>query len=136
MRRFFLLIVLAATICSCVRPSSTETFIPVDGADFGMYRYELDLTDSLATYDLSFYTRVDGAVPGMLCLDVTWTSPVGDTFGETVYMHTGDSNGACEAYRTGVSPRMAGIWKLDVNIPDAPEGLRGLGLVCKRNGTR
>lgn len=140
MRRALMTIAAAAlvlSLCRCSRPTETEAFIKAADAAGGAYSFQLPLEDSLATYDISFYTRVDSPAGrrsgGSLELNVLWVSPSGERAGETVYM---DTSKLLEAYRTGVSPLEPGLWTLKVQVKDPPEGFRGLGVVCKENGTR
>ena len=125
------------SLCCCSRPTEMEVFVKSADAVGGVYSFELPLEDSLATYDLSFYTRVDAPVghrpQGSVALDVRWESPSGETADETVHM---DASKQIEAYRSGVSPLEPGVWTLKVQVVNPPEGLRGLGVVCKENGTR
>lgn len=125
------------SLCCCSRPTEMEVFVKSADAVGGVYSFELPLEDSLATYDLSFYTRVDAPAGrrsgGSLELNVLWVSPSGERAGETVHM---DAAKLLETYRTGVSPLEPGVWTLKVQVVNPPEGLRGLGLVCKENGTR
>ena len=120
---------------ACSRPSSTETFIPAPGP----YEFALDLSDSTAVWDLSFYTRVDAAdAPSELELSATWTSPSAATFSETVYLPLSAgtsffSQEACVPYRSAVAPAERGLWTLTVTVPLPPPGLRGVGLVVARS---
>lgn len=135
-----LLAVLSLTACS--RPESYEEFIQVDDSIRGRYEFELDMSDSLEVYDVSFYTRVDrGKIYSVnelppLEIKVIWESPSGRVYDETVYMSSGDSRGVREKYRTGIEPYERGIWKLCVIPDDPPKGFRGLGIVFERYGTR
>lgn len=140
MRRALLTVAAAAlvlSLCRCSRPTETEVFIKAADAVGGVYSFDLPLEDSLSTYDVSFYTRVDAPAGrrsgGSLELNVLWVSPSGERAGETVHMDTAK---LLETYRTGVSPLEPGVWTLKVKVKDPPEGLRGLGVVCKENGTR
>ena len=140
MRRALGMIAAAAlvlSLCCCSRPTEREIFVKAVNAVGNVYSFELPMEDSLATYDLSFYTRIDSPVSrraaGSLELDVRWESPSGEAADETVYM---DVTSQVETYRSGVSPLEPGVWTLKVQVVNPPEGLRGLGLVCKENGTR
>ena len=54
MRFFFPLFLIL--IVSCTRPSSYEQFVRVEDAADGVYEFAVEMADSAATYDLSFYT--------------------------------------------------------------------------------
>ena len=131
--RFILFALLLAASCS--QPSSTETFIPAPGP----YEFAVDLSDSVAVWDLSLYTRVDAVRDTLpeLKLTATWTSPSAQSFSETVYLPLSGgtsffSREACVPYRTAVAPLERGCWTLTVTLPSPPSGLRGLGLVVAR----
>ncbi len=126
---------------SCSEPASVERFIRADEAVNGVYVFQLDMTDSLAFYDLSLYTSVDAPLLGAgpekaaLALEVSLYGP-GTALSETVYLPCGDRKGSCRLYRTGVRPSSPGIWNLSLRPVDPPSGLRGLGVICSRHGTR
>ena len=152
---FFALLLLPFLLLplSC-RPSSYEQFVRADQTEDGRYVFALDLSDSAATYDISLYTRVDAPLlqaerpAGQLGLEVEWTLPdlsQGDTppewpatreftprLTETVYLPYGTRAGSSQLYRSGIKPEPAGEWLLAVRPIDAPEGLRGIGIICKR----
>ncbi|MBQ3711856.1 MAG: hypothetical protein II891_05615 [Bacteroidales bacterium] len=132
------------------RPASYEQFIRADQAQDGDYIFQLDLSDSTATYDLSLYTRVDPALMAAatpsaeLALQVCWLYPAVEaasdsacfakpTMSETVYLPYGAAGGTVQLYRSGVKPSPAGEWRLTVTPMAPPAGLRGLGIICKRN---
>ena len=143
MKRFaFLTAAILLCMLSCREPSSVENF--VKGAE-GPYSFDVDMSDSTRTYDIWIYTRTDSRpalvkdVSG-IPLDITWTSPGGKTFSETVYMPLRDSvrhffysSETSRPYRTGVVPIEPGIWKMEVSIPDSAriKGFRGLGVRVK-----
>ena len=129
-------VVCIAAVC-CSRPPSTENFIRIDGSEGGIYSFDLDLSDSLCTYDISFYTalgRQDAfrlRRDGVTCvpMHVVWSRDTA-SFEETVYL---DATEVVTPYRSGVSMVSPGIWKLDVRPVDIPRGFRGIGVICKRN---
>lgn len=143
----------AALFTACDEPESYEQFvkapegkgIAADNLAF-FAEFEFPMKDASKSYDLSFYTRVDlpAAVTLQLLdpmrLDVEWFSPAcadSAAFAETVYLDGGMERGVVKTYRTAVSPRPVGNWKIKVCIPETPRGFRGLGMICKRNdGTR
>ena len=130
MKNLLLILSAALLLSACREPASVETFIPGKGP----YEFTLDMADTTVVYNLDFYTRVDAlsgqAIPSETQLVVRWTSPSDSLFTETVYLPLAAQ--VYEPYRAGVSPVEAGIWKLKVSAPSAPEGLRGLGLVLTK----
>lgn len=202
MLRIILPVTLLLLAAGC-RPASYEQFIRADQAQDGEYVFALDLSDSTATYDLSFYTRVDPALMAAatpsaeLALQVCWLAPqpsVGEAvppsgvrpsdsphhssgavppkrgnpgspascrslgcprgwhvpqgerlpdstalsclavpeMSEIVYLPFGAEAGSVKLYRSGVNPAPAGEWHLSVTPIAPPEGLRGIGIICKR----
>lgn len=145
----------AAAGVSCSRPVSYEKFISVENKEAnGLYRYTLDLSDSLCTYDVSFYSRIDVNVmketlPRDFSMMVTWTAPSGQRFRETVYFGISDASAGSDSYsrqyvkpyRKSLVPIEFGTWEMEVLVNSGAEvpGFRGLGIVCKKNlphGTR
>lgn len=138
-----LLAVLLAAACR--EPSVREDFVPGSGP----YIFQVDMSDTTRTYDFTFYTRLDGR-PHLLenvvdmPLDIQWISPSEEVYGETVWLPLTDpaatyySRQIRHLYRSGVVPSVPGIWALSVSVPDTLQipGLRGLGLIQRRNGTR
>lgn len=140
---------------SCVRPDSVEQYVGIEQREpNGIYRYSLDLSDSLATYDITFYSRIDAgrqrmAEIGDFPLMVTWTSPSGQRYRETVFFNVRDkAHGSSfytsqyrKPYRTGLVPVESGVWDLTVHVNAGNEvpGFRGLGVICRKSlphGTR
>ena len=144
--------VLAAAALSCARPDSVEQYVGAEQREpNGLYRYSIDLSDSTATYDISFYTRIDAGKQRMATvkdfpLMVTWTSPSGQRYRETVYFTVGDEARGSnyytrqyrKTYRTGLVPVESGVWDMTVHVNSGNDihGFRGLGVICKKNGTR
>ena len=126
-------------VTGCREPMSVERFVKGEGP----YTFFVDLSDSTATYDFDFYTRVDAPLDSLrrmqaLPLTVTWTSPSFRVFREEVYLPlegqtTFFSRQVRAPYRAGVRPSVWGQWTLAVRVTDAPEGLRGMGLIVRRN---
>ncbi len=128
----------------CQQPRSAEQFIPAPGP----YVFRVDLSDTLAAYDLSFYTRLDGYPQELqaaqeLALNITWTSPSDSSYAERVYLpltgrSTLYSRQVLQPYRAGVRPVEPGLWTLTVSVPYAGgrETLRGLGLVVAQSADR
>lgn len=124
---------------SCTRPRSYEKFVTISRSQGGLYEFCLDLSDSLASYDIYFYTRALGSGPDTLCLPlmVAWQAPDSTVFEEAVYMRPGGSKGNCELYRSAVVMNPPGEWKLSIRPVEVPKGFCGMGVICKRNdGTR
>ena len=134
MKRPLLISLLLLTV-ACSQPSTVETFL----RGTGPFEFTLDMSDSTSVWDYSFYTRVDSQdAASELQLAVTWMSPLAESFTETVYLPLSAgtsffSKEACVPYRTAVTPVDYGIWKLTIEVPEPPEGLRGLGLVMSRS---
>ncbi|MBR6458112.1 MAG: hypothetical protein IKS71_05895 [Bacteroidales bacterium] len=123
-------------LCSCKRPTSGELFLP---APRNSYDFAVQVVDTLALYDFSFYTRVDGdgRVSDPLRLDIAWVAPADTVYRETVYMYPGDDRGKLQRYRSYMRFPAEGEWTLKVGVSPEIKGFRGLGLVWKeRNGTR
>lgn len=135
---------------SCSEPDSQEMFISASkvGSD-GLYHFPVDFSDSLAvSYDISFFSRVDcNRIKISDAKDfpmlVTWESPSGLKYGEKVYFGLHESSHGSDfyssqyrmLYRKDIVPVQKGVWELTVRVdnPDGLRGLRGLGLIVKRN---
>jgi len=142
-------VVLSVAGVSCSRPASVEQFVSVDKREAnGLYSFSLDLSDSLATYDISFYSRIDASRLKIshtrdFSLMVTWTAPSGQKYRETVYFGVFDESAGSNSfssqyvkpYRTGLVPVEYGVWEMNVLVNSGAEvpGLRGLGVVCKKH---
>ena len=131
-------VALLLLLAAC-RPASYEQFIRADQATGGEYVFALDLSDSAAVYDLSFYTRIDPALMAVeqpdrsLGLEVSWSQADSVFLRETVFLPYGGKAGSLQLYRSGVRPSPAGEWRVAVRPKEAPEGLRGIGIICKRH---
>lgn len=137
--RLIAALALSAAAAACSRPVSYEKFITVASSEGGLYEFDLDLSDTLATYDIWFYTRTQGHEPDTLCLPilVAWQAPDSTIFEEQVFMRPCDSRGAKELYRSGVAMDTPGNWKLSLRPVEVPMGFCGMGVICYRNdGTR
>ncbi len=113
----------------------------------GGYVFEVDMSDSLCTYDFDFYARLDARRSdlGVLQdypLSLTWTDPDGEKYTRTVYLdvtkmsnQTYFSRQLFIPYMENVVPKKRGIWQLRVSVPDVMKdlGVRGMGLVARRN---
>ncbi len=133
MRALLPILCALGVLAACSRPSSYEQFVRSDGS--GEYSFELELPDTLSSYDISFYSAVDRPLFSAdtlrsFPLQVVWRSPSGRYLSETVY-YPADSLKA--RYRSGIVPSEEGSWTLSVTIAPEPRGLRGLGVICRRN---
>ena len=146
--RILIVAALAVVISACSRPMSSEQFVKIgEKGEDGLYHYTLDFTDSLCTYDLSFYSRMDCSDAKLLELrdfpmTVVLTSPEGRKYSEKVYFRVhkdgrdGDfySNQYRIPYRSGLVPVCRGEWEMSVRIDSDRymPGFRGLGLICEK----
>ena len=134
----YVLLLLSVLLTGCKEPMSTERFVKGEGP----FTFFVDMTDSTASYDFDFYTRVDAPVDsirkmGALPLTVTWISPSFHVFKEEVFMPLEGqgsffSRQVRAPYRAGVRPEEWGQWVVAVRVTNPPEGLRGMGLVVAR----
>ena len=120
-------------LASCGRPQGREYFLRANPA--GEYSFDLELIDSLASYDISFYTAIDRPLFHRdtlvsFPLQVVWRSPSGRYFSETVYYPTAEHR---VLYRSNVVPTELGTWNIAVTIPNQPPRLRGLGLAWQNS---
>ncbi|MBQ9477772.1 MAG: hypothetical protein IJU63_08335 [Bacteroidales bacterium] len=127
---------------ACSRPDTWEQFIRTADAPGGVYAFEMDLSDSTALYDFTFYLRNDKtslwtrAEDCSVPLDIVWTAPSGESWSERVYLRSGDERGRVEPYRRDCMMAESGTWTLQVTPRDTDRGFRGLGIICHRHGTR
>ena len=138
LRQVYVVILAMLLLTGCREPMSVEKFVKGEGP----YTFFVEMTDTAATYDFDFYTRVDAprdslAKCAAMPLTVTWTSPTFHVFREEVYMplegqETYFSRQVRAPYRSGVRPSEWGQWTLAVRVDDPPAGLRGMGLVVQR----
>lgn len=113
-----------AMLCSCSRPASYEEFIRCDEASGGIYEFSVDLPDSTASYDLSFYTS---ALKAPLQLEISL-----DSLRETVWF---PEEKGLALYRSLIRPGAS--MALRIKPLDPPDGFRGLGIILEQNdGTR
>jgi len=85
------------------------------------------MSDSTATYDLSFYSRFDGDFHGSFPVGVVVKSPSGKKLEEQVYW---DVTQPEVLYRSGIKPAELGVWEISLYVDDL-KGMRGMGLICK-----
>ena len=140
MRRAFPFLLILLLVLSCREPMSVETYIR---SETGPFAFTVDMSDTTAVYDLTFYTRLDGPHRYLESdfetpLTVYWRSPSDSLYEETVYLplEGEDENFYSRQlkvpYREEVSPREAGVWTLTVTLPSPVPGFRGLGLVTTK----
>ncbi len=130
---------LTALLClaACSPPSGYNGFVRAEDAHDGVYSFSLSVTDTVDTYDFSFYGRLLSGRQRNVELRVLWLAPSGESFSETVYMKSLDSKGCKELYRSGVRLTECGEWKLNVHPVGVGDGFTGLGLICTvSDGTR
>src|SRR5574344_515208 len=136
-----------ASVVSCSRPSSIETFIQASKAsEGGTYIFNVDMTDPNLTYDISFYTGIGdrNSLPiGKIPFNIVFSAPSGKKYEEVVYMvlsnQISDNNEARQykaLYRKGIVPSEYGIWRMAVTVGEENyhiNGLRGLGIIVANN---
>ena len=122
-----------AALC-CNRPPSEENFVRADEACRGVYAFPADMSDSLCTYTLLFYTKVDNVRDSLeIPLRVELISPSGQKYSEDVSMKAGRSRGDRQVYRSSVTPVEYGPWQVRLSPLIEIKGLRGLGLIVERD---
>ena len=145
MRRYSLIFFLLAAAVSCSRPSSVETFIQKENAEYGdTYSYTLDLKDSTCAYGLTFYTRLERRPfkeykTDSLRMRLTWIHPTHRALTETLVMPLSvpvDStfrykDFVCR-YKGGIRVPEYGTWHLVVHVLNSSDELRGLGIICAK----
>lgn len=152
MRSRFLSLVLLTVVASCARPSSYEPFVVRERAEYGdTYIFNLDLSDSNASYGLDFYTRLQrpafGTFPtDSISLDLRWISPSDSVIlSDTTFIRVEwpvDSSYYSRDFLVGYKDVLSlpehGIWRLKARVLNDSEAIRGLGVIFtrKENGTR
>ncbi|MBO4475234.1 MAG: hypothetical protein J5737_00730 [Bacteroidales bacterium] len=132
LRCVWLMITVAVLAVSCREPRAREYYLRADRT--GEYSFDISLTDSLARYDISFYTAI---VKPLLHKDtlasfpmqIVWRSPSGLYFSETVYYPAASPR---VLYRSGLIPSEYGTWNIGITLPEEPSRLRGLGIICEK----
>lgn len=122
--------VLLGTLFSCKAPVYTDAFVRAADADEnGCYRFALDLSDSLCTYDVYLYTKVDGGdLHTGIPFNIRWKSPAGEVSGDVVYWNPKDTKAL---YRSGVKPAERGEWDLSIAVLGNVK-VRGLGVILEK----
>ena len=83
----FLCLIISVLLYSCSEPLSSYQFVREDKcASEGVYVFHLDMSDSLAVYDVSIYSSAQKGRVENLELLSRWIAPDGQSFSETVYM--------------------------------------------------
>ncbi|MBO4447094.1 MAG: hypothetical protein J5764_03095 [Bacteroidales bacterium] len=122
------LILAAVALAACSRPRSSEQYVRRAMADGGRYEFRLNLSDTAARYDISIYTRRDGADNSGFPLRASWYLEDSLRFSEDLFFPPSDE---LVPYRSGVAMEEAAEWKLVLQPFCPPEGLRGMGVICK-----
>lgn len=141
MRATVLTIIAAVALVSCGAPIVSDEFRSISQRDsLGRFAFDLDMSDSLAKYDITFYTRVDCGEKSFSLLQdipitVEFASPSGELYSEDIYwpkssfdterMGTYD---ACVDYRVSCVPVEYGEWKMCLTVAPV-RGLCGVGVI-------
>jgi hypothetical protein len=131
--RFSLLSLALFLAFACSRPSSEEYFVLKQDAPDGVYSFRLDLSDTTVLYDLSLYIRQDRRDTSGFPLTALWYKGDSLRFSEELFFPAGRETAP---YRSGVAMAEPGEWTLSLRPCCPPAGFSGMGLICKRNGTR
>ena len=123
-----LLAILLIMAVACGRPASYEKFVRADEAAGGVYEFCPEMSDTTASYDLSFYTA---PLSEPLHLEIIWNSQ----HRETVWFPAGKHRAL---YRSGIRAGSDTLeMQLRVRPLNAPGDFRGLGIIMHQNdGTR
>lgn len=120
---------LLVCMVACRQPSSEEIFLRPDQVALdGSYRFCVDMSDSTALYDVSFFTRVDGDFIGSFPVSVQVKSPSGKKIEDKVYW---DVSVQKVLYRKDIRPYETGEWEISVYVNNL-KGLRGIGMICEK----
>lgn len=133
--RISALILLAlALFCAsaCKKPASFESFVRQDQSVNGCYTFPLEFDDSLATYSISFYTRMKVKAHSSIPVEVMAISPSGEEYSETVYMKIGNRKGDREVYRSGFTPSEYGTWTLVLSPAAGIRNFPGIGVILSK----
>lgn len=134
MKRLCLLFAALASISviSCSEPLTDEVFVRKDQKVNGAYEFAVDMTKGEYSYDLSFYTVIDGTGVTELPLNIEFISPSGTRYAERVSMEVSGMTVDMQLYRSSLVPVEYGIWTLRVIPMMDIEQMRGLGLICEK----
>lgn len=141
----FVLLSVTFIISGCSSADVVVSYVPVNKADsLGRLQVGLEFPDTVASYDISLYSRLDCTAKEFSKLKefpvgIELVSPSGKIYGETVYVPLDEFGGPDGAvhdfsvpYRTGVVPVEGGEWKMYITLPDI-SGLHGMGVILKHN---
>ena len=122
-----LLLLMLLLGAACSHPQSVEQYVFDNGS--GQFDFQVDMSDSLCVYDLSFYTRLESRLsPPGFPVRIYMTSPSGVTYSESLFYDASAS--LVVPYRTDLKPVEYGVWTL--SLFTRAEGLTGMGLICTR----
>lgn len=138
----YLAILLLAVSCSA--PFQTEDFRPIEERDsLGRFVYDIDMSDSLCSYDILLYTRMDcnykefGKIRDIK-VEVGFSSPSGKVYSETVYLPVSSFISVrrgtydCKVeYRKDMVPVEWGMWQMTLAMPEL-SGLHGMGIINRK----
>lgn len=152
MKKALTAVILAASLWGCSRPVSIAPYISREKSEYGdTYSFNLDLSDTLTTYSISFYTRVERRpfkpyAADSLDLGVRWIAPSDSSFLDNLVLNLDEPIASAYsskdyrfAYKDAFVPSELGEWRLRVQVRSNPECLSGLGIIIERkeqNGTR
>ena len=137
---------MATLLCSCPRPEQTESYVGVRhrNAD-GMYSMTVDMSDTLASYDFTIFTRLDlrkskfEQLEDSIGVGAEWVAPDSTRYREFFYIpkdsytaSTSFSKDYFLPYRRGIVPNVPGVWTVSFLVMgDAAQYMNGMGLICK-----
>lgn len=138
-------LLVAAMLSSCSRPVQVETYVGARhrNAD-GMYSMTVDMSDTLASYDFTIFTRLDlrksqfEQLDGSIGVGAEWVAPDSTRYREFFYIpkdsyssSTSFSKDYFLPYRRGVVPNLPGVWTVNFLVMgDAAKYMNGMGLIC------
>ena len=133
--------VAAIALVSCAAPAVSDKFCAISDRDsLGRFVYDLEMVDSLAKYDISFYTRVDCGEKSFdlmqdIPIKVELLSPSGESFTEDLFwpksrfdIERMGSYDSCVEYRLDCVPIEYGVWKMYLTVAPV-RGLCGMGVI-------
>lgn len=150
-------VVMAFTALSCSRPAVAEQFVRNADRDvYGRYVFDVDMSDSLAAYDISLLASFscidrDFAHFVSMPLHLLWKSPEGQCFEDNVALAGSALKDSSyydkvlsDSLGEGLVPEKPGLWNLYVTVPEdslKKYGMTGMGIRVDRktkheDGTR
>lgn len=137
------LCIAALLLCACSRPDAYEEFRKASAKENGSYCFMIDMSDTLCTYDLDLYTRIDcsmqlfASMPDSIRMNMVYTSPSGRKYAEK-FAAAKDSFSQSSSfskeyiipYRRDLVPVEHGIWNLCITVgnEDRFPDMRGIGI--------